>query len=103
MRNLASDPDLLPLLFLFFAGVLVGGAWDVAKEAKEKKPRASFIIRVVNFMTGWIPDSPPTPFLSLFLLLPPRLRLIFFFITSRIVGVRFFSISLFDGCLATLD
>lgn len=57
--------------------------WVLQRRRKEsKKPRASFIIRVVNFMTGWIPDSPPTPFLSLLLLLPSS-PFDFFFVASR--------------------
>lgn len=70
--------------------------WVLQRRRKEsKKPRASFIIRVVNFMTGWIPDSPPTPFLSLLLLLPSS-PFDFFFVASRF---PFLFIFVFD-CLA---
>ena len=66
MRNLARDPDLLlPIVSFLFLLREFGGGLDLGsfKEGKEQKPRASFIIRVVNFMTGWIPDSPPpSPF-----------------------------------------
>jgi hypothetical protein len=38
------------------------GGCEGGKRAKSRERHSSFIIRVVNFMTGWIPDSPPSPF-----------------------------------------
>ena len=67
--------------------LVVGWIWVVAKKEKSKnlERHSSFIIRVVNFMTGWIPDSPPPSPLSYFSLFH------FFFSTTN----PFFSLSPF--------
>jgi hypothetical protein len=70
---------------------VVGWIWVVAKKEKSKnlERHSSFIIRVVNFMTGWIPDSPPPSPLSYFSLFH------FFFLHYQPI---FFFISVFCCC-----
>ena len=70
-------------------------------KAKAERARLSFIIRVVNFMTGWIPDPPPLFRLALLLCLFYHLisafRLDFFFLLLQFDLLRCYHIFLFNS------
>jgi len=106
-----SRPTPPSLVFFLLRGVWwwVGfGRLRRRKKSKSRERHSSFIIRVVNFMTGWIPDSPPPPFsyfYSFFFTINPSL---FFFISAfyfvvASLDVRFLFHLPFDRWLSSLS